>query len=342
MKPTNSKKLDDRLKDLRKFENPKSLKNFKTRVGPEFAKKVDAWLKRKDNRDSADKRTQVAIKKAIQYCDNFWRAVRATKHEDSQVQLEAQKALRTIPIQEFPELAERLRRLRGQINKAGQRQNERKKRAGERTISLNDRYELHEMKSLSSLQRAGQDLRNCLANKKEALYYLNDRDTRMWALRNTKERQTRCVMQVDISRREIDECLGPDNDTPKLKRRIAFEILRALGVSGDGVEAFHRIGAFGVFLGGEPPVEPVKAGRKEHRIWRWNDGADIVIATRSRPGKRELWSRFTRGKRRGPGRFLFHNHSLLSKGHNHLSAGDLLRLVLDNPGVYERLRTSSA
>ena len=328
----NSAKLLDRLKGLRKLENPKKLKSFETKVGPEFAAKTHDWRKRKENQDDRGTKPE-ATKRAYRACGQFLQAMRATEHENSQVRLEAQKVLRAIPTQDFPELAKRLSRLRGQVNKAGQRQNERKKQDKERIIELDGRYELHELKSLSSLQKVGQNLRNCVANKKEALYYLNDRDTRMWALRDGKKRRTTCLMRVDRSRGEIVECEGHENDTPKLKRRIAFEILKALGVSGDNEETFHGIGAFSAFRGGEPPVEPVEAGGKEHRIWRPNDGAEIVIATRSRPGKRERWSRFTRGKRGG-----FEQPYL----YNHLSEGDLLGLVLHNPGVYERLRTSSA
>ena len=259
-----------------------------------FASKCRDWLKLESNRDKRGVKSK-AIRQAFYACVRFSQAQRARTNPDSSVRREAGKTVRAAQHQSFPETQKRLSALHGQISKIGARAADRRREDAERTVVLSSRYELREMRSITSLRQVGQTLRNCAAKKEHARRYLKDADVEMWAL--LRKRQPVSLLRINTVTREVEEFEAKDGATPKLKRSLAFRILDQLEVNGDDDEAFVRIGAFHAFRHGRPAATPVEAGDCKHWVWVLRDGAEVVIASK-RPGKRKKsWSRFTRDRR---------------------------------------------
>lgn len=307
------------------------------------------WLIMKTNQDRRGTKA-AAIAQAYDACVWFSQAQRARTHEDSTIRRLAEKTVKGVSHQEFPEICGRLSKLRGPISKAGKRSAERKRQSAERTIELGDGFELQELRSMASLQEVGRALRNCTGKKGYAQQYLKDvrdGDAEMWALLQLQEPVF--LLKVDRSTREIEEIEGEEGATPKLKQALAFRVLNALDISGDDHEAFADIGAFQCFRGGRHAVEPIEIEGCRYWIWNLRDGAQIVIATKNRSDTTRHWSRFSRVDRqrwsdlRRPRRRrrswrVNTDFEFTAGSCNQLSEGGLLGLVLDHPSFAERLR----
>ena len=331
MRRPTKRDLEEQLSRLRGGSDPAEAEAFED--------KCRAWLNSVSNRDGRGIKAE-AIKSAYWTCLWFKQAQGAASHEDSTVRRLARKALKGTRHQCFPQIRKNLSKLHGRISKAGKRIADQRRRSAERTVQLDDRFSLQEMRSMESLQQAGRALRNCTAKESFARQYLNDDDAEMWALLDWG--RPHCLLRVSLRTREIDEVEGEDGTSPKLKRSVALKILNELQITGDDQKTFARIGAFEVFRHGQPSVRPVVAGDHRHWIWVLRNGAEIVVASELRHGKRKRWSRFSRRGRGAQGRKcgprLRRRSSIEGGLWNYLSEGDLLGLVLEHPPLAEELR----
>ena len=294
-----------------------------------FEMKCRDWLGLNENRDGRGTSVR-AVRRAYYACLWLEEALRAREHEDPTVRREAQQTVRGLRHQSFPEILGRLGKLHGLKSRMGKRAADRRREAAERTIGIDDRYGLRELRSVRSLRRVGRELRNCVEGERWARSYLHRRDAALWVLLDREERRPLCLMAVNVDSREITECEGSGGSTPELERSLAFAILDALDVSGDDQEAFASVEAYSELRNGRPEGEVFEAGGRRCRLWVLDGGAKIVIAYQSRPGGRWRRSRFTRrrGKMDGDWR-------------NELSTEELLTLVLDHPALVAKLRGSA-
>ena len=306
-----------------------------------FAEKLETWLEA--NKDRRGVRAK-AIAEGYYSCVRFQQALQARSHEDSSIRHMAGKCIKAARHESFSELRVRLSSLHGQMSKAGKRKAEKHRQGAARTIQLDQQFELRELRSVTSIQHAGRALENCVAKQSCAKSYLEHPDTEMWTVLERAAARPRYLLRVDRSTNEIDGFEGLDGSTPKLERPFADSVLRALDVTGDDEEAFARIGAFSAFQSGQPDVEPIRTGKHLHWAWVFRSGAEIIIATQTRPGKRKHWSRFLRSGA-GPTdhplsarRKMRRQREFVSSYSNYLSEGDLLALVLDHGSFAERLR----
>ena len=328
------KQLDEQMDRLRKQSD--------SAEASVFAEKLETWLE--DNRDRRGVRAE-AIAAGYYSCVRFQQALQARSYEDqdSSICRMAGKVIKATRHDSFPELRGRLSSLHGEISKAGKRKAERRRQNAARTIQLDHRFDLRELRSVTGLQHVGRALKNCVAQQSYAKSYLQASDREMWAIYERASDRPQNLLQVDRSTNEIDEFEGYDGSVSDLERPFAFRVLRALGVSGDDDKAFASAGAFHAFLDGEPDVEPIQAGKHLHWVWVFRGGAEIIIATQTRPGDGKRWSRFLRsgaGSVNHPrsARRRMRRRDFAAGSWNHLSEGDLLSLVLDHPSFAERLR----
>ncbi len=339
MRPT-KKVLEHKLASLDEADTPEC---------KAFTKKCRDWTKLKKNRDKRGAKA-AATKKAYYACVRFESALKYQEgHDDSSVRRAAKQAVKGVLHQNFPEIRKRLGQLHGQATKAGRRNADRRREAGERTLEINDRHDLQQLCSVRSLRRVGQALGNCVAGNRFARRYVQDVEkgrAEMWVLRDRG--RPVCLIRVAPSTRTIDEFDAEEGSTPKLKRTVARAILKTLDVDGDDEEAFVRVGAFRTFRDGRPDVTPLLIEDRPYWVWTDRNGAEIIIATRKRPNGRKRWSRFTRNDRGNERRTtrteldflrtLSTDDSRIVAGMwNYLSEGDLLGLVLDNPMLAQKL-----
>ena len=158
MRPT-KKRLEQQLSSL--------CGETTSREAGTFVRKCRQWLKLEKNQDRRGT-TAGAIGKAYYACLWFKEAQRAQAHQDSTVRRVAKKAVRGNLHKEFPQIQKDLAKLHGQVSKAGKRLADQRERAAERTIDLDSRFELRELRSMTSAKPVGQCLRNCLARKSDA------------------------------------------------------------------------------------------------------------------------------------------------------------------------------
>ena len=293
-------------------------------AGP-FAEKCRRWLGRDENQDGRGTRAR-AIRRAYYSCLLLDEALRAREHEDSTVRRAARKAVRGLPHQNFPDIRRRLGELHGLKSRLGKRAADRRRQEAARTIEIDDRHELQELRSVASLRSVGRAFDNCVEDEREAREYLRAPGTEMWVLRDRAERRPLCLMEVNLDFREIAECKGPSNATPKLKRSLAFAILDALDVSGNDRKTFVRVGAYSEFRGGQPEGETVETGGRRYRIWILDGDRKIVVAVRKPPSRRWGWSIFFRD-----------GGYIRDHRRNALSTGELLALVVDHPVLATKL-----
>lgn len=308
-----------------------------------FSNKCRSWLELESNRDGRGTKAE-ATRDVFLATVRFRQALRARSHNDSSIRHTAEKAVTAVRHEEYPALRNRLRTLSGRISKAGRRIAEKRRRDTERVLELDEEHELRELRSVTGLQRVGRALGNCVARQSYAKGYLCETDAELWVLIEKEQDRPLCLLKIDTSTKEVDEVEGADGSTPRLKRRLAFKLLKALGgVSGDDEPAFAQVGAFQAFLvDGQTTVEPIEAEGSLHWVWLLRGGTEVVIATKPRSGKRR-WSRFVRHSSEtvSPRRRRRRQGGLTGGLSNHLSESELLALVVDHPALAERLRNGA-
>lgn len=321
-------KLDEKLKELSSIDDGREVRAF--------TEKCRNWCDLDDNKDGRGVKREV-IERACRGCGQLKSLLRSRKHEDPTLRRQAGKLMTGMRHRRFPEILEALKKFRGLQIKAGRRIADDRRRSSERTLGIDDRYELKQLCSKRSLQCAGNELGNCVAGSSMAGDYLKEvqeGDSELWALKDRHGGRTRCLMKVDTSPpRQIVECGGRLGKTPKLRRSVAFGILDKLDANGDDVEAFARVGAFHALRDGRPTVEPVDADVEgcRYRIWILRDGAEIVIQTRPPSEKRPIWSRITLDE---DGEY---QDRFVCMHEAEISIGRLLRLMVCSPPLYFRM-----
>ena len=340
MRPT-KKVLEQKLASLDEADTPEC---------KAFTKKCRDWTKLSKNRDKRGTKS-AAIKKAYYVCVQFESALKYQEgHDDSSVRRAAKQTVTGVLHQKFPEIRKRLGQLHGHATKAGRRIADRRREAGERTVEINDRYDLQQVCSVRNLRRVGQALDNCVAGNRFARRYIRDVErgrAEMWVLRDRG--RPVCLIRVDPSTRTIDEFEAEEGSTPKMKRTVARAILKVLDIDGDDEEAFVRVGIFRAFRDGQPDVTPLLIENRPYWVWTLRNGAEIIIATKKRQNGRKRWSRFTRNDRGNERRtrgsepdFLrtlsTGNSRIVAGTWNYLSEGDLLGLLLDHPTLAQKLQ----
>jgi hypothetical protein len=312
-----------------------------------FEEKCRSWLAQGKNKDGRGIKRE-AIKNAHHACDWFKAAQKYQEHEDSSIRRMARKTAKSVLHHEFPEIRKKLRKLHGQASKAGKRIADQRRKAAERIVGIDDRYDLQQLRSMSSVRQVGHALRNCTARNDWARMYVKDVDNgeaEMWVLR--KKKRPLCLMTVNTETRTIDQIEGEDGSTPKLKRSVVCTIVNKLNIDGDDEVPFVKVGAFQAFRNGRPDVAPLLIEGRPYWVWNMRSGSEIIVATRKRPKGRKRWSRFTRDhtrefgtrrRRRLQSRSESDGSRIVAGSWNYLSEGDLLRLVLDHPPLAQKLR----
>ena len=176
-----------------------------------FVNKCDAWLEtNKDNRGT----TAEAIKDGYYCAIRLEQAMRARSHDDSSIRRLAEKTVTAMLHNSFPEIQERLRTLNGRVSKVGKRKADKRRQDAARAIKLGQRFELRELRSVSSLQRVGRTLKNCVANRSDAKNYLSDTDEEMWTLYELVQQRPLYLLQVDRSAKELRQIEGHNVQLP--------------------------------------------------------------------------------------------------------------------------------
>ena len=229
-----------------------------------FVDKCRVWLETNKGKRGIPAET---IKDASYGAMRFEQALRARTDDDSSARRMVEKTLRSVRHEGFPEILKRLRKLHGFMSRIGKRRAYKRLQSVGDTIELDPQFELRELKSVTSLQRVGRTLKNCVAKQETAYHYLCASGREMWALYDRTQQCPLCLLRVDRPAKEICAFEGHNHSTPWLQRPLAFDILRALDVNADKVREFGRVGAFHAFLDGEPGVEPIEVEERIHWIW---------------------------------------------------------------------------
>ena len=314
-----------------------------------FVRTCRAWLACPNNRDGRGTKSKI-LKETCRASRSFRQALSAIRnHDDATIRHKARRTVTAALHQGFPDMHRRLRELNRRMKRVNRRSADKLRQAEERTIRLNHHFELHELRSVSSLQRVGRSLRNCTSKKRIARRYCKRFE--MWVLREREQRSPLYLLAVNRATRETEEFEGENNSPPPLKRNLALQIINALEISGDEEEAFAKVGAFQAFAerrGSQTTVEPIQIGGCRYWIWVLCSGGDteIIIATKS-PGANKCWSRFSDGDteclnhpiRR---RLRRRRTGFAGGAWNHLSEGDLIGLMLEHPAIAEELRSRTS
>ena len=290
-----------------------------------FVDKCRAWLETKKGKRGVRAKT---IKKVSRSVMRFEQALRARTDDDSSVRRMAKKTLKSVRHEDFPEIHKRLRRLHGLMFRISKRRARKRQQGFGGVLELDPYFELRKLSSVANLQRVGRNLELCVAKQETAYNYLCVPGRETWALYDRTQQCPLCLLCVDRPAKEICKFEGYNHSTPWLERSLAFDILRALDVKADKVRAFRRVGAFHAFLDGEPDVEPVEFEEYIHWIWVLDNGAEIIVATKTRLSDKR-WSCFA-----------WNDAKRILEGNrwNHLSKGELLALMVNHPSFVELQR----
>ena len=283
-----------------------------------FVGKCRAWLETKKVKKGTPAKP---IKKVYRSVMRFKQALRARTDDNSSVRRMAEKTLRSVRHEDFPEIHQRLRRLHVFMSRIDRRKARKRQQGLGGTIELDPHFELRELASVKNLQRVGRTLELCVAKQETAYNYLSVPGREMWVLYDQTQQCPLCLLSVDRPAKEICKIEGHNHSTPRLERSLAFDIIRALHVNADKVRAFGRAGAFHAFLCGEPDVKPFEFEECMYWLWILDNGAEIIIATETGLSDKR-WSRFAWNDA---------SRVLEGNGWNHLSKGELLALMVNHP-----------
>ncbi len=274
-----------------------------TDVAKAFRKKGQDWLALPENKDGAHIKPQSA-RTAYYACQWFDNAVKLQNHDDSTVRRNARKTCKCALHLKFPEIVERLIRLRTQAIRANKRLAKRHfeaaelmREAEESNIELGDGFDLQELRSVRHIQKIGQTLENCAANHRCACDYamaVRDGLVEFWAFRENKS--PIYLIEISTQSREIVQIEGKSKSFPRLERSLVFRIQDALDIRGGDDRLFIENGALEAFRFGVPPAKPLKIGSSIHWIWMFSDTGEVIIATQDDQGSSKYWSQFKRTK----------------------------------------------
>lgn len=232
-----------------------------------------------------------------------WAVGHADDHEDANVRTSARQLVRSILPLPFDQLDRRASKFVGLLRRVGHRRRERRLLVARPTFWIGD-LEVAELVSSDQLTSVGRELELCVAhpNGDGRTYHdaLREGDSKFYRL--AKEGRAIGLIDVDVDEMRIDEAQGPEGDELRLQRKTAFDLLRRTETTADDVDAFARVGAFGVFLDGTPRVPAISGAGCLYRVWVFPDKKRIAVAKTSAKSAKVSWSLFRRQDPRMPRR----------------------------------------
>lgn len=218
----------------------------------------------------------------------------AQEHPDSNVRTGARKLVRSAQNLPLTDLAVKVSRFRGYLNKVGHQREERKRRAAREERPIGKGRKLVKDNSSGQLKKAGNVLGNCLAHPRSDYgrgYHrqLKERDADF--LEFYRADKLFGILMIDRDEMYVVEALGKRNEDLELTTKEARAIQRALPEVSVDHEAFSRVGVFDEFRDGVPDPTRVVYRRTVYRIWA---AKGYVILKHRRLGTRGpwTWSRF--------------------------------------------------
>ena len=285
-------------------------------------KGIDAYLQEKGE---TGEQTVCAVLRSIR------EALKCSGHEDEAVRRKAGKLLKSCR-HTFEEARKNAEHFRKALTDARERRAEAE--ATPRTIPLSGEFRLEEMLSLKKLMAIGKALELCVGKREAAESYWEQAEAgefKFWLF--LKREKPYALLKIDVGEKNVvGQFSAHNNDDPEISYELAMELLDKLGVTGDDVPSFARVGAFGRFKGGRPEVEPICVDDRE--MWIWFYGDELIVGMEKDPDGKLFWSRFTLGREDCENRLEWDDDF-----GNHLSLGMLFEIVRRNPHVLEKLRS---
>lgn len=283
---------------------------------------IDAYLQEKGE---AGERTVRAALRSIR------QALKCSGHEDEAVRRRAGKLLKSCR-HSFDEACKNGNLFRKELTDARERRAEAEAAPG--TIPLSGEFRLEEVLSLKKLMAIGKTLEICVGKREDAERYWEQTEAgefKFWLF--FKREKPYALLKIDLGEKDVvGQFSTHNNDDPEISFELGMEILHKLGVTGDDVPSFARVGAFGRFKGGRPEVEPVRVNDLE--MWIWFYGDELIVGMEEDPDGKLSWSRFRLTRDSSMNRLEWDDDF-----GNHLSLGMLFEIVRRNPHVLEKLRS---
>lgn len=226
------------------------------------------------------------LNRAQQYCNSS---------PDQQIRKLAQKLVKSTYHEDFATIVDLGRKFCGLANRRVAAIREQQKRESEKQVlSLRHGYELEKITTSEFLQSIGRTFKNCLAHPRgQGQGYHQDLrrgGTEFWLL--SKKIAPLCIISIDISARSIEECQGLSGEDPQLSRLVALDICDKLNATGDDIQSFADVGAFGIFRSSiqTPRPSEIMIQNKTFRVWAQE--GELVIRHTCEGSKKNLWSKF--------------------------------------------------
>lgn len=193
----------------------------------------------------------------------------------------------------FEELMVRATKLRGAVNKEGERRNNRKRIEGCETLreELPKGYVVERLCTLAQLMSAGGTLENCATDNRWLHRRLRQREADFYLVRD-QDNEAVAMCEVDLETSEITDFLGQRNADVRLPHPTLVAMLSKLGVGGDDMEACLQRGAASIFATGAADLDAPDYRSGRLRVWAVK--RQLVVQRRGGKGKkwRGQWSSF--------------------------------------------------
>ena len=250
---------------------------------------------------------------------------------DPQIRTMARKLVTSSYHVDFNTLIDLARTFCGKANKHSESVRERRNRELRRkVIPVSRDHTLEKITTSKFLQSVGLKLHNCLAHPRGQGSYSHEQlrsgERDYWFL--SKRDIPVCVIEIDSSNRTIEECEGIRGSTPELSRALALNICEELGVSGDGAEAFAKVGAFQMFQSVNEVPEALEIQVDNRVLQIWITESELVVKERASRSGTELWSKFEKED----------HGSFLSTWVNEMEIDELLMLVIEFDELRDELK----
>ena len=285
-------------------------------------KGIDAYLQEKGG--TGERSVRAALR-------SIREALKCSGHEDEAVRRKAGKLLKSCR-HTFEEARKNAEHFRKALTDARERRAEAE--ATPRTIPLSGEFRLEEVLSLKKLMTIGKTHEICVGKREAAERYWEQAEAgefRFWLF--LKREKPYALLKIDVGEKDVvGQFSAHNNDDPEISFELAMEILHELGVTGDDVPSFARVGAFGRFKGGRPEVEPVRVDDRE--MWIWFYGDELIVGMDEQADGKLSWSRFQVTRDSSMNQLEWDDDF-----GNHLSLGMLFEIVRRNPHVLEKFRS---
>lgn len=217
-------------------------------------------------------------------------------HLDANVRRQARAVARTASHAQVPfeELMAPASKLRGDVNKAGKKRNDRKPIDGcdPLRMGLPKGFAVERLCTKAALAGAGRALGNCARDNRFGLHdKLLQRESDFYLVWD-RDSQAVAMCEVDLETDEIVEFLGKGNSNVRLPHCALIAMLSGLEVGGDDVRTCLQPGAVSIFATGAASLKAPDYRRGRLRVWAVK--GQLVVQKRKRRGRkwRGQWSSF--------------------------------------------------